>query len=182
MERLHFGSLAERGRIWRFQNKMIHSSSESCRKAVLIGWSDSEFPGMTVECKIVNALFLYTGFRQCNVTDQIKMVQDSLYPLSLLYHCMSYNMDTGDFNWFVNTPKERDLILTIISPFASMGNHFRSLGYALKKMGVTDVDLSFLATMAVITASGNRPRHFFIISCWKTGCQPNLTSFSTVVL
>jgi len=104
----------------------------------------------------VNVIFDVSplGFRQLPVDDQIKMAQDSLYPITLIYHSKYYNLATGEFNWFINTNEERDLILSVLPPFAALGNHFRSIGYALKSLALSEGEMAFLTTMTAFTAAG----------------------------
>ena len=51
-------------------------------------------------------------------------------------------------------PEERDLILSVLPPFAALENHFRSVGHALKSFGLAEEELAFLATMTAFTAAG----------------------------
>ena len=85
---------------------------------------------------------------------QIKLAQDAVYPVTLIFHSKFYNLDTGEYNWFINTAQERDLVLGILPPFAALGSHFSSTGFSLKTLGLSDVEMSFLAAMAVLTAAG----------------------------
>jgi len=94
------------------------------------------------------------GFRKLPVDLQIKLAQNSVYPVTLIYHSKYYNLDTGEYNWFINTPQERDLVLGILPPFAALGSHFSSTGFALKTLALTDEEMAFLAAMAVLTAAG----------------------------
>jgi len=94
------------------------------------------------------------GFRKLPVDVQIKLAQDSVYPVTLIFHSKYYNLETGEYNWFINTPDERDLVLGILPPFAALGSHFSSTGFALKTLALTDVETAFLAAMSVLTAAG----------------------------
>lgn len=96
------------------------------------------------------------GFRQLAVEDQIQIAQESLYPVVLLYHSRSYDLETGEFDWFISTAKERDIILNVLTPFRTMQNHFRSIGHIVKRLNMTDEELAFVAAMSVLTASGKR--------------------------
>jgi len=95
------------------------------------------------------------GFRKLAVDVQIKLAQESVYPVTLIFHSKYYNLDTGEYNWFINTPQERDLVLGVLPPFAALGSHFASTGFALKSLALSDVEMAFLAAMAVLTAKGN---------------------------
>ena len=90
---------------------------------------------------------------------QIKLAQDSVYPVTLIFHSKYYNLETGEYNWFINTPQERDLVLGVLPPFAALGSHFASTGFALKTLALTDVEIAFLAVMAVLTAAGELSLH-----------------------
>ena len=85
---------------------------------------------------------------------QIKLAQNSVYPVTLIFHSQYYNLETGEYNWFINTPQERDLVLGILPPFAALGSHFSSTGFALKTLSLGDHEMAFLAAMAVLTAVG----------------------------
>ena len=85
---------------------------------------------------------------------QIRLAQESVYPVTLIFHSKYYNLDTGEYNWFINTPQERDLVLGILPPFAALGSHFSSTGFALKSLALNDVEMVFLSAMAVLTAAG----------------------------
>ena len=85
---------------------------------------------------------------------QIRLAQESVYPVTLIFHSKYYNLDTGEYNWFINTPQERDLVLGILPPFAALGSHFSSTGFALKSLALNDVEMAFLSAMAVLTAAG----------------------------
>ena len=85
---------------------------------------------------------------------QIKLAQDSVYPVVLIFHSKYYNLDTGEYNWFINTPQERDLVLGILPPFAALGSHFSSTGFALKTLALSNEEMAFLSAMAVLTAAG----------------------------
>jgi len=94
------------------------------------------------------------GFRKLPVDVQIKLAQDSVYPIALIFHSKYYNLATGEYNWFINTPEERDLVLGILPPFAALGSHFSSTGFALKSLALSDEEMAFLSAMAVLTAAG----------------------------
>jgi len=97
---------------------------------------------------------VWQGFRKLPVDVQIRLAQESVYPVTLIFHSKYFNLDTGEYNWFINTPQERDLVLGILPPFAALGSHFSSTGFALKSLALSDVEMAFLAAMAVLTATG----------------------------
>jgi len=103
------------------------------------------------------------GFRQLAVEDQIRIAQDSLYPVVLLYHARSYDLETGEFDWFMSTAKERDIILNILTPFRTMQNHFRCIGHIVKRLNMTEEELAFVAAMSVLTASGKYTHAFLLL-------------------
>lgn len=94
------------------------------------------------------------GFRKLPVELQIKLAQNSVYPVTLIFHSKYYNLATGEYNWFINTPAERDLVLGILPPFAALGSHFSSTGFTLKTLALSDEEMAFLAAMAVLSATG----------------------------
>jgi len=106
----------------------------------------------------------WAGFRRLPVEVQVKLAQDSVYPVTLIFHSQFYNLNTGEYNWFINTPQERDLVLGILPPFAALGSHFSSTGFALRSLSLTDVEMAFLAAMAVLTATGHVT---FSLSFWR---------------
>ena len=82
------------------------------------------------------------------------MAQDSLYPITLIFHSKYYNLRTNEYNWFINTHEERDLILNVLPPFAALGNHFQTIGFALKSLELSEEEMAFLTTMTAFTAAG----------------------------
>ena len=103
---------------------------------------------------IALCVYVWQGFRKLPVDVQIRLAQESVYPVTLIFHSKYFNLDTGEYNWFINTPQERDLVLGILPPFAALGSHFSSTGFALKSLALSDVEMAFLAAMAVLTAAG----------------------------
>ena len=103
---------------------------------------------------IALCVYVWQGFRKLPVDVQIRLAQESVYPVTLIFHSKYFNLDTGEYNWFINTPQERDLVLGILPPFAALGSHFSSTGFALKSLALSDVEMAFLAAMAVLTATG----------------------------
>src|SRR5688572_12446793 len=77
-----------------------------------------------VKNNVLKVVFLFIsnspGFRQLAVEDQVQIAQESLYPIVLLYHSRSYDLETGEFDWFISTAKERDIILNVLTPFRTM--------------------------------------------------------------
>ena len=107
---------------------------------------------------------------------QIRLAQESVYPVTLIFHSKYYNLDTGEYNWFINTPQERDLVLGILPPFAALGSHFSCTGFTLKSLALSDVEMSFLAAMAVLTAAGQFAQHLRPSGLFS--CQPHSLELS----
>jgi len=119
---------------------------------------ESTLNSSIVSYRIMHDMLMYSwwaGFRRLPVEVQVKLAQDSVYPVTLIFHSQFYNLNTGEYNWFINTPQERDLVLGILPPFAALGSHFSSTGFALRSLSLTDVEMAFLAAMAVLTATGH---------------------------
>lgn len=120
-------------------------------------WKLVEIPFIHQSKIILKFIKKVPGFRLLAVEDQIKIAQDSLYPIVLLYHSRSYDVETEEFSWFICSPKERDLVLSVLTPFRSLTNHFRSIGHIIKRLSMTEEELAFIAAMSVLTASEGSP-------------------------
>jgi len=82
--------------------------------------------------------------------DQIKLVQEAAYPLSLLYHAQYYNLDTGEYHWFNNTNEERDFVLGYFPRFIKLGQHFQHSGYLCQLLQLTEVEYAFLSVIILL--------------------------------
>jgi hypothetical protein len=99
-------------------------------------------------------IFCVSGFQLLEVDDQIKLALDALYPVLLVYYSQYYDIETGEHIFFVYTREERDLILRVMPPFASLKSHFCTTGFALKQLNMSAVEIAFLAAMTVLTSAG----------------------------
>ena len=90
------------------------------------------------------------------------LTQEAVYPVTLIFHSQFYNLVTGDHNWFINTPEERDFVLQFFPQFAALGNHFKTTGFALRSLDLDQVEYGLLSIIAVVTPSG-RGQHWLVL-------------------
>jgi len=99
-------------------------------------------------------MFNVLGFRLLPIDVQVKMAQDSLYPMLLIFHSQYYDMDTGNHHYFICTPAECELVIRLLPPLATLRSHFASTGFSLKQINMSSTEIAFISTMTVLTAAG----------------------------
>lgn len=93
-------------------------------------------------------LSVSAGFVSLSIDDRMMMTQASLYPICLLFHSQYYNERTGSGNWFINTPRERDLVIEHFPHFAGLGKHFVDSGRILRQLELDLAEYGYLTALA----------------------------------
>ncbi|KAK2152599.1 hypothetical protein LSH36_323g02024 [Paralvinella palmiformis] len=93
------------------------------------------------------------GFRSLPQDKQIKLCQETIYPISLLYHSQGYNLRHGTIKFFCYTDEVRELLFTSFPHFRGMINHFEQCGRWMAEMMIDRIELAFLTVIFVLRAT-----------------------------
>ena len=73
------------------------------------------------------------------------LVQNALYPIVILNHSRSYDMDTGFYNYFNFSKREERAILESCPEFCTLRDHFKHIGVMAKTMHMTHLEYTLLS-------------------------------------
>jgi hypothetical protein len=84
------------------------------------------------------------------VADQISLVRDAIYPVTLLYHAFYYVPD-AEPRWFVHTARERDYILHFFPMFRRLSEHITYTGFIFKSLSLSPMELAYMCAICVFS-------------------------------
>lgn len=93
------------------------------------------------------------GFRSLPQDKQIKLCQETIYPISLLYHSQGYDLQQRKIKFFCYTDEVRELLFTSFPNFRGMMNHFEQCGRWMAEMKIDRIELAFLTVIFVLRAT-----------------------------
>ncbi|XP_076098038.1 uncharacterized protein LOC143068122 [Mytilus galloprovincialis] len=89
-------------------------------------------------------------FRKLALEDQVRMLQQALYPISILNHCRYYILETKQYSYFGWSVIEREHIWKYFPFYRILGEHFENTGDNVKLLGLDDDEFTILSTLVLL--------------------------------
>lgn len=95
-------------------------------------------------------ILYFSAFRKLALEDQVRMLQQALYPISILNHCRYYILETKQYSYFGWSVIEREHIWKYFPFYRILGEHFENTGDNVKLLGLDDDEFTILSTLVLL--------------------------------
>jgi hypothetical protein len=95
---------------------------------------------------------LFSGFRKLPISDQITLVQTSLYQLCIFMHVDLYDPVKRKINYFNFSEDELQVIMKTFPNFSVFADHFLYFGETLQELGLDDMEYGFLSAIQLMSS------------------------------
>jgi len=99
-----------------------------------------------------------TAFRTLPIEDQVRMLQQAIYPIVVLNHSRYYILETKEYSYFGWSAEEREHIWKYFPFYRILGEHFKNTGDNVKLLGMDDDEFTILSTLVLL----NPGKSYFI--------------------
>ena len=109
--------------------------------------------------------------------EQVKLIQQCMYPLILTVLTSKYDAPNRKYNFFNLTPEEEAAILSRFPPYRQLVPSFHAMGQCLHKLRLDDTEVAFLCAMLLIS-EGNYDYQPLCCDAMQTFILKQLLTFS----
>ena len=89
-------------------------------------------------------------FRKLPIEDQVRMLQQAIYPIVVLNHSRYYILETREYSYFGWSADEREHIWKYFPFYRILGEHFKNTGDNVKLLGMDDDEFTILSTLVLL--------------------------------
>ena len=95
-------------------------------------------------------LFQFAGFRRLPISEQIMVIQMTMFPIVLCNLSSKYDVNTGNYCYFNMHKEEEALILCNFPSFTCLLPHFHRMGKLLNQRPYSLVAIGFLCALFLV--------------------------------